>query len=68
MSIGAERCGGITGWRTTGHAALAKPFIRREGVSTPFRGSISRREDVELLGRKPETGGTPAPPGVEFVR
>ena len=45
-----------------------QPFDRRERASTRFRISIIRREDVELLGRKPETGGTPTLLGVEFVR
>ena len=36
-------------------------------ASIRFGALIIRREDVELLGRKPETGGTPTPPWVEFV-
>ncbi len=67
MSMGAERRGGITGCRT--RATRPSPAVRRrERASTRLRSSIIRREDVEFLGRKPETGGTPTPPGVEFVR
>ena len=39
-----------------------------EGAPNRFRGSIIDREDGEFLCRKSETGGTPTPPGVEFVR
>ena len=51
-----------------GHAATASRSAGRERASTRFRSPILRREDVEFLGRKPETGGTRTPPGVEFVR
>ena len=53
------------------HAGRAATASRSAVESAPrpgFRSSIIRREDVEFLGRKPETGGTPTPPGVEFVR
>jgi len=48
------------------------PPVSRSAVesdaSTRFGAAILHREDVEFLGRKPETGGTPTPPRVEFVR
>jgi len=53
------------------HASRAAAASRSALVSAPpsrFRGSTIRREAVEFLDRKPETGGTPTPPGVEFVR
>ena len=36
--------------------------------STHSTGSILDRGDVQFLSRKRETGGTPTPPGVDFVR
>ena len=48
--------------------ATRSPSAVESDASTSFRASIIHREDVEFLGRKPETGGTPTPPGVEFVR
>ncbi len=51
-----------------GTAATASRSAVESDAATRFRGSIIPREDVEFLGRKPETGGTPTPPGVEFVR
>jgi len=36
---------------------------RPSRASTRFRSPIIRREDVEFLGRKPGTGGTPTPRG-----
>ncbi|MDE2764309.1 MAG: hypothetical protein OXK74_16240, partial [Gemmatimonadota bacterium] len=45
------------------HAGRAATASRSAVESVPrpgFRSSI-RREDVEFLGRKPETGGTPPP-------
>ena len=67
---GAEHRGRIT-WTdcTHGPRGQRQPFSRRERRLHPFSvPSIIHREDVEFLGRKPETGGTPTPPGVEFVR
>ena len=52
----------------TGHAATASRSVADGDASTRFRAPILHREDVECLGRKPEAGGTPTPPGVEFVR
>ena len=51
-----------------GRRGHRQPFRRRERPSTRFRSSIIRRADVEFLDRKPETGGTPTLPVVEFVR
>jgi len=51
-----------------GRAAIASLSAVASAPRPGFRSSIIRREDVEFLGRKPETGGTPTPPGVEFVR
>ena len=55
----AERRSRVHLMAHAGHAATAS---RRERASTRFRSSIIRRADVEFLGRKPETGGTPTPP------
>ena len=44
---------------------LARRMAR---FSTHFTGSILDRSDVQFLSRKRETGGTPTPPRVEFVR
>jgi len=49
-------------------AATASRSAVESDAATRFHGLIIRREDVEHLGRKPETGGTPTPLGVEFVR
>ena len=51
-----------------GHAATASLSAVASASPPRFHGSTIRREDVECLGRKPETGGTPTHPGVEFVR
>ncbi len=51
-----------------GHAATASLSVGEADASTRFRGPIPDREDVEFLGRKPETEGTPTLRGVEFVR
>ncbi len=37
-------------------------------ASIRFSGSILQRQDIAFVLRKPESGGTPTPPGVEFVR
>ena len=50
------------------HAGTASLSAVASAPPPRFLGSTIRREDVEFLGRKPETGGTPTPPGVEFVR
>ena len=47
-----------------GHTATANRSAVPSAPPPRFRGSIVRREDVEFLGRKPETGGTPTPPGL----
>ena len=57
MSMGAERRSRITGWRT--RATRPPPAVQLSRATPP---SVSvarffRREDVEFLGRKPETGG-----------
>ena len=63
MSMGAERRGGITGCRT--RATRPPPAVQRSRARLqPFPCPILRREDVEFLGRKPETGDTPTPPGL----
>ena len=65
---GAERRGRATCQVAhTGHPATASRWAI-EGAPNRFRGSIIHREGVEFLCRKSETGGTPTPPGVEFVR
>jgi len=51
-----------------GHAATASHSAVENDAAIRFRASILHREDVERLDRTPETGGTPTPPGVEFVR
>ena len=63
---GATGAGSPDGAR--GPRGRRQPFSARERASTCFRARILRREDVEFLGRKPETGGTRTLPGVEFVR
>ena len=52
----------------TGQAATASCSVGGADACTRFRDPILHREEVEFLGRKPETGGTPTPPGIEFVR
>ena len=51
---------------------MATEEMSRFGVEDarldPRSGSILGRGDVQFLSRKPETGGTPTLPGVEFVR
>ena len=53
-------------------ARATRATVSRSAVesdaSTRFGAAILHREDVEFLGRKPESGGTPTLPGVEFVR
>ena len=51
-----------------GPSGHRRPLGHRGRAHTRFRGSIIHREDVEFLCRRSETGGTPTPPGVEFVR
>ena len=46
-----------------GHAATASLSVGEADASTRFRGPIPHREDVEFLGRKPETEGNSYPPG-----
>ncbi len=70
--MGAERRSRITRWRTRAklppQAATASCSVGGADACTRFRDPILHREEVEFLGRKPETGGTPTPPGIEFVR
>jgi len=53
--------------RSCARAAVSRSAVESD-ASTRFGAAILHREDVEFVGRKPETGGTPTPPGVEFVR
>ena len=55
--------------RLRARAIRPPPAVGHRGrAHTRFLGSIIHREDVEFLCRRSETGGTPTPPGVEFVR
>ena len=56
MSMGAERRGRITVMAHTGRAGAASRSTVASAPPPRFRGSIIRREDVEFLGREPETG------------
>ena len=57
----------VRSWAGATRATDSRSAVESD-ASTRFGAAILHREDVEFLGRKPETGGTPTPPRVEFVR